>query len=120
MLFYFKNYTMTNWTNNFDGAITVCDENFTITYMNEKSKKTFETPETGTLVGKYLFDCHNENSKKNILRIKESKSPNVYTIEKNGIKKIIYQSPIFENDEFKGLVELSLEIPFELPHFKRD
>ena len=47
------------------------------------------------------------------------KKPNVYTIEKNGIKKLIYQSPWFENGEMKGLVELSLEIPFEMPHFIR-
>jgi transcriptional regulator with PAS, ATPase and Fis domain len=111
---------MTDWTENFSGAITVCDENFIITYMNKKSKMTFETPETGNLIGKNLFDFHNENSKKIILRIKETKSPNIYTIEKNGVKKIIYQSPIYDNDVFKGMVELSLEIPFDIPHFKRD
>jgi len=54
------------------------------------------------------------------MQIKENKSPNVYTIEKNGIKKIIYQSSIFEDNIFKGMIELSLEIPFEMPHFKRD
>jgi hypothetical protein len=47
------------------------------------------------------------------------KRPNVYTIEKNGIKKLIYQSPWFEKGEMKGLVELSLEIPFNMPHFIR-
>ena len=44
---------------------------------------------------------------------------NAYTIEKNGIKKLIYQSPWFEKDEFMGFVELSLEIPFEMPNFVR-
>ena len=47
------------------------------------------------------------------------KKPNVYTIEKNGIKKLIYQSPWFEKGVMKGLVELSLEIPFDMPHFIR-
>jgi hypothetical protein len=45
---------------------------------------------------------------------------NVYTIEKNGKKKIIYQTPWMDGDVCKGIVELSLEIPFEMPHFKRD
>ena len=50
----------------------------------------------------------------------ETHEKNVYTIEKKGIKKIIYQSPWFHNGEFGGLVELSLEIPFEMPHFIRE
>ncbi len=49
----------------------------------------------------------------------KTRSKNVYTIEKNGIKKLIYQSPWYENGEYAGFVELSLEIPFELPHFVR-
>ncbi len=44
---------------------------------------------------------------------------NVYTIEKNGVKKLIYQAPFVENGEVKGLVELAIEIPFEMPHFVR-
>ncbi len=40
-------------------------------------------------------------------------------IGKNGVKKLIYQTPWIENGEFRGLVELSLEIPFEMPHFVR-
>jgi hypothetical protein len=45
---------------------------------------------------------------------------NVYTIEKGGIKKLIYQSPWYENGKYAGLVELSLPIPKEMPHFVRD
>ena len=50
----------------------------------------------------------------------KKKQLNVYTIEKNGIKKLIYQSPWYVKGEFAGFVELSLEIPFEIPHFIRD
>jgi len=44
---------------------------------------------------------------------------NVYTIEKNGRKKLIYQTPWFEKGEFRGIVELALPIPFEVSHFVR-
>ncbi len=44
---------------------------------------------------------------------------NIYSIEKNGVKKLIFQSPWFKNGEYAGFVELSLEIPFEMPHFVR-
>jgi hypothetical protein len=45
---------------------------------------------------------------------------NVYTIEKQGQKKIIYQTPWFAEGEFRGIVELSLAIPSEMPHFIRE
>jgi hypothetical protein len=46
-------------------------------------------------------------------------TPNSYTIEKKGIHKMIYQSPWIENGEFRGVVELSFEIPEQLPHHIR-
>ena len=49
----------------------------------------------------------------------ETRQSNVYTIEKNGLKKLIYQSPWYQNGAYAGFIELSLEIPFELPHFVR-
>ena len=35
-----------------------------------------------------------------------SRKPNVYTIEKGGRKKLIFQAPWFEGGAFAGLVEL--------------
>jgi len=32
---------------------------------------------------------------------------------------LIYQSPWYQNGEFAGLVEISLEIPEQMPHFVR-
>lgn len=109
-----------NWQKEFPGAITVCNKDGIITYMNEKAKKTFEEYGGEKLVGKSLLDCHNEESKKKIKELMTSTKANVYTIEKNGQKKLIYQTPIFENGENAGLVELSLEIPFDMPHFIRE
>ncbi len=45
---------------------------------------------------------------------------NVYTIEKTGRKKLIYQTPWYRAGEYAGFVELSLEIPWEMAHFIRD
>jgi hypothetical protein len=44
---------------------------------------------------------------------------NAYTIEKNGKKKMIYQTPWYSNGKYSGLVEISLPLPEELPHFIR-
>jgi hypothetical protein len=47
------------------------------------------------------------------------KRQNIYTIEKNGVKKLIYQTPWYQDGQYAGFIELSLEIPFEMPHFIR-
>ena len=44
---------------------------------------------------------------------------NAYTIEKNGVKKLIYQVPWYDGEEFGGLIEFSLPIPFDMPHYVR-
>jgi hypothetical protein len=35
------------------------------------------------------------------------------------VKKLIYQTPWYAGGEYAGFVEISLEIPFEMPHFIR-
>lgn len=109
-----------NWTKEFNVSITVCDNEGIITEMNEKSAATFKDDGGFGLIGKSLFECHGKESTAQILELIDEKKTNIYTIEKNGVKKLIYQSPWYENGEMKGLVELSLEIPFELRHFIRD
>ena len=44
---------------------------------------------------------------------------NVYTISKKGIKKMIYQTVWRCKGEVGGLVEFSMEIPEEMPHYVR-
>ena len=108
-----------NWSNEVPFAITVCDKDGNILEMNEKSAFTFSDNGGKALLGKSLLDCHSEKSKAMILDMLANGASNVYTIEKNGIKKLIYQSPWYQNGELGGLVELSIEIPDILPHFIR-
>jgi transcriptional regulator with PAS, ATPase and Fis domain len=99
-------------------AVTVCDKNGKILEMNDKSIKTF-VKDGQTLVGKSLLDCHPEPAKSKLSKMLEEYNVNVYTIEKNGVKKMIYQSPYYDNGDFAGYIELSMEIPFEMPHYIR-
>jgi len=108
-----------DWINEFPSAVTVCDIHGNILYMNQKSAKTFEKDGGFAMIGKSLFDCHPEPAKTKLMNLLTSGSKNSYTIEKNGIKKLIHQSPWYQNNEFMGLVEISIEIPFEMNHFVR-
>ncbi len=105
---------------NLDGAVIVSDKEGTIIYLNEKAVSNFQQEGGRDLIGKKLKDCHGDRSNLKIRDIMTTKEKNVYTIEKKGKKKIIYQTPWYDEAGFAGLVELSLEIPFDMPHFNRD
>ncbi len=109
-----------DWVEEFPGAITVTDSTGVILYMNQKSALSFEQEGGRALIGRNILDCHKPESQEKIRRILETGQPNIYTIEKQGKKKLIYQTVWRERGEIRGLVELSLEIPHVLPHFLRD
>ena len=108
------------WIEKFDGNVIVSDAQGKIIYMNEKALSHYEKDGGSSLIGQDLLACHNETSRIKIMEIMTSGQKNVYTIEKRGKKKIIYQSPWFRDGKFRGIIELSLEIPAEMPHFIRE
>jgi transcriptional regulator with PAS, ATPase and Fis domain len=107
------------WIKEFPAAVTVCDAEGIILEMNDKSARTFEADGGYNLIGSNMLDCHPGLSRQKTERLLAAKTKNVYTIEKNGVKKLIYQSPWYKDGEYAGFVEISLEIPFEMPHFVR-
>jgi transcriptional regulator with PAS, ATPase and Fis domain len=107
------------WIKEFPAAITVCDAEGILLEMNDKAAKTFEKDGGRKLIGSNMLDCHPNVARTKTERLLAVRAKNVYTIEKNGVKKLIYQSPWYHNGEYAGFVELSLEIPVELPHFIR-
>jgi hypothetical protein len=107
------------WVRAFPGAVTVCDRAGVILEMNQRSVASFAEDGGAALIGTNALDCHPEPSRSKLARLLESGQKNVYTIEKNGVKKLIYQAPWYRDGAYAGFVELSLEIPFDLPHFVR-
>ena len=105
--------------NEINAAVTICDNDGKIIEMNNKAAELFADDGGYELIGKSLFDCHSEQSNNIIKGLIAEKKTNVYTIEKNSAKKIIYQSPWFENGESKGLLEISFDIPFNMPNHIR-
>ncbi len=108
------------WVQGFPAAITVCDAQGVILEMNEAAIEVFREDGGEKLLGSNLFDCHSERSRRILDEMMANQRTNVYTIEKNGRKKLIYQSPWYKDGQYAGFVELSLVIPAEVPHFLRD
>ncbi len=107
------------WVREFPAAITVCDEAGILLEMNDLAARTLAKDGGRALIGKNILDCHPEAARSKTQAMLATHAKNVYTIEKDGIKKLIFQSPWYRNGNYAGLVEISLEIPFELPHFVR-
>lgn len=110
---------MINWAKEVPFAVILTDKDGKISFLNDKALKNYEKDGGKELIGKELINCHSANSKNIINRLINEKETNIYTIEKKGIKKLIYQAPYYENGEYVGLCELSMEIPFDMPHFVR-
>jgi len=108
-----------SWAQGFPGSITVCDVNGIILEMNDASVEMFKSDGGKDLIGKHLLDCHPEPSRSKVKMLLEEQKNNVYTIEKKGVKKLIYQTPWYKDGKFAGLVEICLVIPDQLPHFVR-
>ncbi len=109
-----------DWVREFPGAVTVCDEHGVIVEMNDKSAATFAADGGRALIGRDMHACHSEASRAKLEALFASRQPNVYTILKHGVRKMIYQAPWYRDGRFAGLVELSLEIPREIPEFVRE
>jgi PAS fold. len=108
------------WIKEFPAAVTVCDAEGVILEMNDKAAKSLAKDGGYALIGKNMLDCHPDPARGKVERLMDTRLPNIYTIEKNGIKKMIYQTPWYQDGKYCGFVEFSFEIPVEIPHFIRD
>lgn len=103
------------WAERTNCAVTVCDTEGTIIYMNGKSRATF-----GEMTGQSMMGCHGGRSRQKIRGLLATGGTNAYTIEKNGVRKMIYQTAWMREDgRVGGLVEISMVIPGEMPHYVR-
>ncbi len=109
-----------DWAEEFSGAVTVCDTEGRILGMNAASRRVFAADGGDKLIGTNVLDCHPEPSRSKLRGMMADRRANVYTIQKNGRKKLIYQAPWYRDGVYAGFVELSLEIPWDMPHFDRD
>ena len=112
---------MKSWLDEDTAAITICDLDGIVVYMNKRSKQSFaKYGESGDLTGSSLIECHPEPSRTKLLGMLKDPQTNIYTTEKMGLKKLIRQSPWYQDGLFSGVVEISFEIPDVMAHHVRD
>jgi transcriptional regulator with PAS, ATPase and Fis domain len=113
-------YEENAWVKGFPGAITISDTQGIVLEINDASEKVFEEDGGREIIGKNMLACHPGPARTKLEKMMKNQETNIYTIEKNGRKKIIYQTPWYKDGKYAGFVELAFEIPFEMPHFLRD
>lgn len=115
----FPEFPIPDWAKELPAAITVCDQDAIIIYMNDRASATFNKDNGEGLIGKSLYDCHSEYSSTIIRDLLSTGRNNIYTIEKKGVRKMICQLPWCMEGVVAGLVEISIVLPEEVPHFIR-
>jgi transcriptional regulator with PAS, ATPase and Fis domain len=108
-----------SWVKEFPGPVVVSDASGIVIEMNDKAVEWFANRGGKGVLGKSLFDVHLQPSQGKIKELMGTKEANVYTIERGGVRWLVYQSPWHRDGEFAGLVELLLEVPTEIPHHVR-
>ena len=107
-----------NWAEGMACAVTAADKDGVIRYMNRRARETYR--KHGDLIGKSLYDCHEPRAAEIIRRLLTEGGTNAYTIEKGGVRKMIYQTATTDAEgRVTGIVEVSMVIPEELPHYVR-
>ena len=100
-----------------DIAVTVCGKDGEILDMNRKSVKTFIKPGMDSIIGNNVLDCHPEPARSLLDDMLRHPRTNVYTVEKEGLKKLIFQTPWYDdNGEYAGFMEHSLVLPEVIPN----
>jgi transcriptional regulator with PAS, ATPase and Fis domain len=108
------------WFDDLPCSVIVCDRKFKILYMNQTAANAHKEDGGMALMGSNLLDCHPPKARKKLREEMSSAKPNVYTVERNGVKKQVYHGQWKKNGRIAGLVELVFEIPWDMPHHKRD
>jgi transcriptional regulator with PAS, ATPase and Fis domain len=108
-----------SWVEEIRAAVTVCDREGIVLEMNDEAVRVFEPDGGRALLGTNLLDCHPEPARQKLREMLKAPELNAYTIEKNGVRKLIYQAPWYQDGRWQGIVELSLPLPADMPHFVR-
>lgn len=108
-----------HWADEVDYAVTIANKDCNIIYMNKRSQDTF-CKNGESLIGRNLMDCHPEHAREIIRRLLREGGSNTYTITKNGVNKLIFQSAWKLDGHIAGLVETSMILPADMKHFNRD
>ena len=110
---------MSDWVNELPAEIMVCDTHGIIREMNAEAGALFEADGGRSLLGSDVLECHPEPARSKLERMLEKRTANAYFNTEAGRKRFFFQAPWLLDGQYAGFVEISFEVPDEIPHFVR-
>lgn len=107
------------WFEHLPCSITVCDRNYRILYLNDRSAEVNRREGGRDLIGKSLMDCHPPGARRKLRKVMSSGKPYAFTIQRNGSRKMVFQSHWRKEGRIGGLVEIHFELPRRTPNLVR-
>lgn len=108
----------TNWWNEADFPITVCDKDGIILEMNRASIQNFAKDGGEALIGKSLLDCHPEPARLKLIEMLQTQTPHTYKSRKSN--RLVRQFPWYQDGNYMGFVEMLITLPEELQLSKKE
>ena len=108
------------WVREFPAELSICDREGVLLEMNRAAEALFAGEGGRTLIGSNILNCHPEPDCRKLKRLLETGQTNVYLSETKGCKTFVFQAPWYLEGRYAGLVEVSFEVPDDIPHFIRE
>ena len=112
--------TVSSWMTTFPAEIIVCDREGTILEMNETAIKLYESAGGAALIGRNLYDHHEEPSRSQVRTIINQRGTILYTTTKGGLKKLVCIAPWYQAEDYAGFSLMVLDLPAILPDINKD
>ncbi len=104
-------FMMNDFLKEVDIAISVCDRDGIIRYMNDKGEKIFINEGGRNLIGSHILDCHPEPSRTKLEQMIASRTTNSYFKGSGSERRLIHQAPFFNQGVYDGFIECIIPMP---------
>jgi hypothetical protein len=109
-----------DWMKGIHGNVIVTDTLGVILYLNDGAAAAYAAAGGRGLLGSNMLDCHPPDVRTQVAAMLAEGRANSYTITRGGQRRLVHQSPWYDEGRYAGFVELVLPLPEGMPHFDRD
>jgi hypothetical protein len=99
------------WWHSFPAEIIVCDEEGIILGMSDTAVEFYKNDGGAALIGRNVFDHHNEPERSQVQAIVARRKTTIYTTSKGGHKKLVCIAPWLSNGSYAGFSLLVIDLP---------
>jgi hypothetical protein len=88
--------------------------------LSDMAIQIYEKEGGAAMIGKKVFDHHNESARKQMMAVVNQRRHVIYTTEKGGLKKLVSIAPWYHEGEYAGFALIVLDLPENIPNIIKD